>query len=84
MGHIGNGATVEIDNPDPNGLGEVLNHGRNVFMGYHKEEEKTREVFTEDNYYRTGDLGKFDDNGYLVSSPLHFFRVFFLCTNLQV
>ncbi|MDR3647175.1 MAG: AMP-binding protein [Candidatus Babeliales bacterium] len=44
---------------------EVLVKGPNVFMGYYKNPEKTQEVFTADGWFKTGDLGEFDDQGYL-------------------
>ena len=37
---------------------------RNVFMGYHKSKEKTLESF-EDDWFRSGDLGKIDQDGFL-------------------
>ena len=37
--------------------GEICAYGTNVFMGYYKDEEKTREALTEDGWYRTGDIG---------------------------
>jgi long-chain acyl-CoA synthetase len=45
--------------------GEVLARGPNVFAGYLHLEEKTREAFTEDGWFRTGDLGFVDDEGNL-------------------
>ncbi len=45
--------------------GEVMARGPNVFRGYHNLPDKTREVLTEDGWFRTGDLGWFDDRGFL-------------------
>lgn len=59
------GAEVMIDTPDPEGVGEVLIRGAMVFSGYYKNPEVTREVFTEDGWFRSGDLGKFDRDGHL-------------------
>ena len=49
----------------PEGQGEVLARGPSVFTGYRNLEEKTREAFTEDGWFRTGDLGFMDDEGNL-------------------
>ncbi|HUN32539.1 MAG TPA: AMP-dependent synthetase/ligase [Trebonia sp.] len=45
--------------------GEVLIKGKIVFPGYWKNEQATTETFTEDGWYRTGDLGTLDDEGFL-------------------
>jgi long-chain acyl-CoA synthetase len=45
--------------------GEVLIKGKIVFPGYWKNEKATAEAFTDDGWYRTGDLGELDDEGFL-------------------
>jgi len=46
--------------------GELVAKGPEVFTGYYRgTEEERREVFTHDGYYRTGDLAKIDDSGYI-------------------
>jgi long-chain acyl-CoA synthetase len=48
--------------------GEIQFRGRTVFSGYWNAPELTAEAFTDDGWYRTGDLGHFDDEGRLVLS----------------
>jgi long-chain acyl-CoA synthetase len=47
------------------GEGEVVVRGPNVFAGYLNLPDKTREVFTSDGWFRTGDLGSIDRRGFL-------------------
>jgi len=61
IGKILPGIEVKIDNPDPiTGIGEVIAKGDNVMQGYYLEPEMTKSVFTDDGFFRTGDLGCFD------------------------
>jgi len=46
-------------------IGDIQVTGPNVFQGYWHMPEKTAEEFTPDGYFRTGDVGKFDSDGYL-------------------
>jgi long-chain-fatty-acid--CoA ligase ACSBG len=59
------GLQINIMNPDSEGHGEVCMKGRNVFMGYLYDQEKTNEAFTEDGWLRTGDIGYVDREGFL-------------------
>jgi len=52
---------VKINNPDPKtGVGEIFVKSPSVMKGYFKNEELTKEVMTEDGFFKTGDLGVFD------------------------
>jgi len=61
------GNELKIDQPDPKtGQGEIWVKGPNVMRGYYKEPDLTNEVITAEGWFKTGDLGLFDERGYLV------------------
>ena len=45
--------------------GEILARGESVFKGYHKDPVATKEAFTDDGWFKTGDVGQFTDDGFL-------------------
>jgi long-chain acyl-CoA synthetase len=47
------------------GAGVILIRGPNVMMGYHRAEERTRAAFTEDGWFKSGDMGNFGRKGHL-------------------
>ena len=59
------GAEIKLDNPDEKGQGEICFRGRHVMLGYLKNEAATRETIDNQGYLHSGDLGKFDENGFL-------------------
>lgn len=61
-----NGVSIRIDNPNPQtGEGEIVCSGPNIMMGYYKDEEQTKAAFTEDGWFKTGDLGIVDKKGFI-------------------
>ena len=57
---------VRIASPDPqNTPGEIQVKGSNVFLGYFKNEAATKEILTDDGWFRTGDMGILDADGCL-------------------
>ncbi|MGV8915756.1 MAG: AMP-dependent synthetase/ligase [Kaistella sp.] len=60
VGHVLENLEVKIQED-----GEITVKGPSVFKGYFKNEEMTKEAFTADGYFKTGDIGHLDDEGYL-------------------
>ena len=59
------GIEVQIDIPEGEEEGEILVKGPGVMMGYFKKEEETKSVFTEDGWFRTGDVGRWVDKRFM-------------------
>jgi long-chain acyl-CoA synthetase len=58
VGYSLKGVHLKIDNPDKETkIGEIVAKGENVMVGYYKNEQLTKESFTSDGYFKTGDLG---------------------------
>lgn len=60
------GCEIRVDSPDPENVpGEIQVRGENVFLGYFRNEEETAKSFTDDGWFKTGDMGVMDSHGYL-------------------
>jgi long-chain acyl-CoA synthetase len=59
---------VRIADPDSRGEGEIQLRGPSVFAGYLDDPDANRAAFTEDGWFRTGDLGRVDEDGYVYVS----------------
>ena len=59
---------VKIDEPDENGVGELIVKGDSVMLGYYNNDEANEECFTKDGWFRTGDLARIDKEGYIYIS----------------
>lgn len=55
---------VKIFEPNENGEGEIIVKGKNVMLGYYKNEEETKKVIKE-GFFHTGDIGKIDKDGFI-------------------
>ncbi|MEF3047016.1 AMP-binding protein [Pseudotabrizicola sp. L79] len=65
VGHPLPGVALRIAKPDEAGIGGIEVKGPNVTPGYWQNPEKTKESFTADGWFITGDLGQLDDEGYV-------------------
>ena len=58
-------ADVKVENPNENGEGELLIKSPTLMLGYYEDEEETKKVMTEDGYFKSGDIGYVDENGFI-------------------
>ena len=59
------GTEVFIDDPDSDGIGEIVCKSPAVMLGYYKDEEETAKVLSKDGWLHTGDYGYIDRDGYV-------------------
>jgi long-chain acyl-CoA synthetase len=59
------GSEIKIKDPDENGEGEICVKGPHVMLGYYKDPEATEAAFDDDGYFKTGDYGRLDEDGWL-------------------
>ena len=66
IGHKLEGLEIRLENVDENTkVGELVVKGPNVMKGYYNDERLTKDSFTEDGFFRTGDLCKIDEKGWI-------------------
>ena len=71
LGSIGkkfNNVEVRIDNPDKDGVGELMAKGPSVMLGYYENEEATKDALEPDGWFHTGDLARIDKDGFIFIS----------------
>ncbi len=59
---------VKIDNPDEEGIGELLAKGSSIMLGYYENEEATKDALDADGWFHTGDLARIDKDGFIYIS----------------
>ncbi|MDE5831103.1 MAG: AMP-binding protein [Clostridia bacterium] len=68
VGQIFPSLEARVVDSNEEGIGEIQVKGPSVMIGYYNNEEANKQVFTEDGYFRTGDLGYIDKDGYFFIS----------------
>lgn len=59
---------VKIDNPDENGVGELIAKGPSIMIGYYENDEATKKALDADGWFHTGDLARIDEDGFIYIS----------------
>lgn len=59
---------IKIDDPDENGIGELMVKGNSVMIGYYENDEATKDALEPDGWFHTGDLARIDKDGYIYIS----------------
>ena len=59
---------VKIDDPDEEGIGELMAKGPSIMLGYYENEEATKSALESDGWFHTGDLARVDKDGYIYIS----------------
>ncbi|XP_043196155.1 long-chain-fatty-acid--CoA ligase ACSBG2-like isoform X1 [Amphibalanus amphitrite] len=65
IGRVFLGCKLKIREPDEDGNGEILHWGRNIFMGYLGRPDANKETIDDEDWLRTGDVGRVDEDGYV-------------------
>lgn len=65
VGFVVDSGAIKIEQPDENGIGEILFRGPNVMLGYYNMPEETAKSIDNEGWLHTGDLGYFDEDGWL-------------------
>ena len=59
---------VKIDDPDEEGIGELMAKGPSIMLGYYENEEATKSALKSDGWFHTGDLARIDKDGFIYIS----------------
>ena len=59
---------VKIDDPDEEGIGELIAKGPSIMLGYYENEEATKSALESDGWFHTGDLARIDKDGFIYIS----------------